>query len=142
MAGINLKVTSEAWTTGNLAWMKSQYGFDTARPCTLSLALFPADTLIDGYIPSGIVIAKVTASGLYAPYTPAAIDGTGTAAGLLLHDVRISRDAEETGTLTASGAAFVWQAIVDESKLPVLASTTQGEIDAAGKADLPHIRFE
>lgn len=142
MAGINLKITSEGWVTGNLAWMKSQYGFDTARPCTLSLAAFVADTLIDGYIPSGIAIGKITASGLYGPYTPGASDGTEVAAGLLLHDVRKSRDADESGTLVVSGAAFVWQAIVDAAKLPVLTSTTQGELDANGKADLPHIRFE
>lgn len=142
MAGINLKITSEAWTTGNLSWMKSQYGFDTARPCTLDLALFSADEMIDGYIPSGIVVAKITATGLYGPYTPAAVDGTEVAAGLLLHDVRRSRDSDETGTLIRSAAAFVWQAIVNESKLPVLVSTTKGEIDAAGKADLIHIRFE
>jgi hypothetical protein len=142
MAGINLKITTEGWSQGNLAWMKSQYGFDTARPCTLSLAAFVAATLIDGYIPAGIALGKITASGLYGPYTPAAADGTETCVGLLLHDVRKARDADETGTLTVSAAAFVWQGIVDAAKLPVLTSTTQGELDANGKADLPQIRFE
>lgn len=142
MSGINLKVTTESFVTDSKAWMKSQYGFNTARPCTISLAAFGVNERINDMIPSGTVLGKITASGLYGPYDNAAATGVEVAAGLLLNGVRFTRDADETGTMTASGAAFVWQGIVSESKLPVFPSSTKGEIDATGKTDLPQIRWE
>jgi hypothetical protein len=141
MSGISLDITSEQWNTDDKSWLKHQLGFDTARPCTLDPALFGATELINGAIASGTVVGKVTASGLFGPYDPDGADGRETAVGLLLNGARLVRDANETGTNTGIATAFIWQGIVDESKLPALAGT-EGIVDAAAKADLPHVRFE
>lgn len=69
MSGINLKVTTDSWSAGDLSWLKSRKGFDTCRSITLDLSLFAAAHYADGKIPSGIALGKVTASGKYGPYT-------------------------------------------------------------------------
>lgn len=141
MAGINLKITQEAYGTDSKAWMKSQYGFDTARPCTLLLTAFAATEQINGMIPSGVLVGKITASGLYGPYDNAAATGVEVAAGILLNEVRITRDANDTPALDRAASAFVWQGIVDTTKLPALTGT-KGKLDTPGRADLPGIRWE
>jgi hypothetical protein len=140
--GISLNITSEAWGVDDKSWLKHQLGFDTARPCTLDLSLFTTDEQIDGAIPSGIAVAKITASGLYGPYDPDGADGRQTASGLLLNGVRMTRSADEEGTLTVAAAQFVWQGIVKTAKLPDLPGGDEGVLDANGQADLAQIRFE
>jgi hypothetical protein len=139
--GVSLNITTEAWGVDDKSWLKHQFGFDTARSCTLNASLFTADHLLDGIIPSGIVLGRVTASGLYGPYDNAASDGRQVAVGFLLNGARVRRDADETGTITRIAGQFLWQCIVNESKLPNFVAAT-GKIDGPGKADLIHVRFE
>lgn len=42
-----------------------------------------------GTLRSGLLLGKVTATGLFKEYTPAAADGTETAKGILYHAVRL-----------------------------------------------------
>ena len=46
---------------------------------TLDVSAFNAAHYPNGYIPSGTVLGKITATGLYGPYTTGASDGTQTA---------------------------------------------------------------
>lgn len=143
MSGISLDVTSESWATDDKSWLKHQYGFDTARPCTLDLTLFNAtDHLVNGAIPSGICIAKVTASGLYGPYDPDGVDGREVGVGVLLNGARMTRD--DGAALTVQGSAFLWQAIIDETKLLAIlvGGNSEGVPDAGFKTDVPGLRWE
>lgn len=141
--GISINVTTDTWKVDNLDWLAARKGLDTCRPATLLLSLFTAGGLgiVDaaGFIPSGTVLGRVTASGLVGPYSNAAADGRQTAIGHLLHGTRV-RDSEGNAFTTAA-VAFLWEGIVLEDKLPAFTGT-EGEIDAAGKADLPMIRYE
>lgn len=66
--GISPQITSQSWGVDNLDWLASRKGFDTCRPVTLDLSLFDANHVVDGHIPSGTLLGKVTATGLYGPY--------------------------------------------------------------------------
>ena len=92
----------------------------------------------NGYIPSGVVLGKITASGLYGPYDDGASDGRQTATGLLLADCRVVRADGSVAAKVGSGQLV--RGDVKQSKLPI--QTGPGSIDANGKTDLNLIRFE
>lgn len=79
---------------------------------TLDVAKFTAGTHYpDGYLKSGTVLGKVTATGLYGPYDNAASDGREVARGHLLASLNV-------GTLTKIGGALLVHGFVTEAKLP------------------------
>jgi hypothetical protein len=78
----------------------------------------------------GLVMGKITASGKYAQYSDAATDGTGVAAGILVHEADLlgpyASAHDATGLILVHG-------YVKESALI--------GIDANGKADMKHVMF-
>lgn len=128
----NISVTKTSYQTENRSWLASTHGTEPgANPSvTLDVSKFTAGTHYpNGYIPSGMVLGKVTATGLYGPYDNAAADGRQTAAGHLLASLSV-------GTLTKIGGALLVHGFVTEAKLP-----TNHGLDAAGKAELPGIYY-
>lgn len=127
-------VISTAYQVESRGWLAGEHGTEPGSnpSITLDLTLFTeADHYPDGYIKSGIVVGKVTATDLYGPYDPAAVDGRGAAAGLLFDSETV-----ESGQTQATNALFV-HGFVNEGRLPY--SGVTGELDAAGKTDLAHI---
>lgn len=100
---------------------------------TLDLSKFAADRYPNGYIPSGTVLGRITASGLYGPYDNAAADGTEVAKGLLFGSLRVTTPAGKVG------GALLKRGDVDKTKLPFQAG--KGSLDANGEADLKFIDF-
>lgn len=83
-------------------------------------------------LPMGTVVGKVTASGKYAPLTPAASNGSQVAAGVLIADAAASTPDKKADALLRLGvvnlAALVWPAgITDPQKATALA-----QLEAAG----------
>jgi len=105
-----------------------------ARSITLNLALFDLVTAFPNrYLPSGLVLAKVTATGLYGPYSDAAVDGRTVAMGLLLVSEPVDVGAAVTGN---HPAALYWRGEVIQSFLP-----TGHGLDAPAIVELPRIAF-
>jgi hypothetical protein len=98
---------------------------------TLARSTFDLVTAFpNGFIPSGIVLGRITGAGatqyMYGPYADGATDGRQTAVGFLLTDVPYDRSS------TANmGAALLWQGEVYEAYLP-----TGHGLDANGRTDL------
>lgn len=144
--GFDLKVETEGFE-GNedRRWLGTRMGTLDNRSVTLDASTFVAAHLADkGAVPSGTVLGKITATGLYGPYDPAAVDGRATAEGFLFNTTKLGNG---TGTDLASaadvGVPLYWHGIIKESKLPAFAGTVAGELDADAKTDLAHfIRFE
>lgn len=106
---------------------------------TLDISKFTSGTHYpNGYIPSGTVVGRVTATGLVGPYLDAASDGTQTAVGITYDDARVVR---QNGTsATKVGVAVVtFDTAVSVAKLPFASGA--GAIDANGQADLRNINF-
>ncbi|MEU4570839.1 head decoration protein [Micromonospora sp. NPDC023956] len=136
---MNLAPVTESFGQDDQSWLGSAEGTDRAMSITLDTSAFVAGTHYpDGYFKSGIILGRITATGLYGPYNNAASDGTEVAAGLLLCAV----DAPAATTTDVQGA-LLWHGRVLVSKLPI-AQATNGGPDAGGayKTDLPQIRFD
>jgi Bacteriophage lambda head decoration protein D len=131
--------TVDTWVAGKQDWLKTRKGFDTCRSITLDMSTFTyADHAPNGFIPSGTVLGKITATGLYGPYDPDGGDGREVAEFLLFEDTIM-----ESGQTKDVSAAGLWEGVVSEAKLPVPANANvDGKIDANAKTDLKFIRFE
>jgi hypothetical protein len=148
---MDLTLTTETFSQDDQRWLVSDHGADTGRTVTLDVSKFTkADHFPDGYLKSGLVIAKF-ASGKYGPYNPAINTGDGSNAGatgtdkvthvgLLLEAVQVKSD-----TATVAGA-MVLHCFVDKTKLPVTDVTKKGSVSVDNAtttyaADLPHVVF-
>lgn len=115
------------WLNENQSWIGKTEALKDADSITLARSLFDlVGAFPNGFIPSGIVLGRVTATGLYGPYSDAAVDGRGVAVGFLVASIPYDRDS--TANLVA---ALMWHGEVVEANLP-----TGHGLDAAAKADL------
>lgn len=129
-------VISTSYQVEQRGWLASGHGTEPgATPSvTLNISLFTAATHYpNGYIPSGTVLGKVTATGLYGPYDDAAVDGRNTAVGILFDSENV-----RTGQTQATSAILV-HGFVEKARLPFQSGT--GSADANGVADLKNIIF-
>lgn len=130
-----IALTTETFNkVSDKSWIRMRMGLASMLPITLDISSFDAEHVAAGYLPSGILLAKITASGLYGPYQDAALDGRQTLAGHLFEEVKVVALATDPDC----GAALFWTGVVRESRLPSFTGTgnLKGEIDAAGKIDV------
>lgn len=128
-------VISTAYQVEQRGWLASEHGTEPgATPSiTLDITKFAADRYPNGYIPSGTLVGKITATGLYGPYDDAAVDGTQTAVGILFNSENV-----RTGQTQATNAILV-HGFVEKARLPF--TSGKGFADANGIADLKNIIF-
>lgn len=100
-------------------------GHMTTDAVTIDAATVTADGNGDRILTAGTVLGRITASGLYGPYSNAAVDGRGTAVSILLNTINV-RHGNASATAITHG-------VVLEARLT--------GIDAAGKTDLARIEF-
>jgi hypothetical protein len=125
---ISLQPT-ETWIAENRSWLGSSHGTDVPMTVTLDTTKFTQATHFpNGYVPSGCVLGKITATGLYGPYDDTAVDGRAVAAGFLYSNTRMVTGGKNVG------APMHWHGAVKAAKLPFQSGT--GFLDAAGKVDL------
>jgi hypothetical protein len=108
------------------------------KPIMLDMSTFNANHVVNGRLLSGTALAKITATGLYGPYTTGGAGGLEVGVGFLFEDVIVDKTSQVDNLATAvdPAATLFHTGDVLESKLPLFASTTDGEIDAAFKADV------
>ncbi|SKU70554.1 phage-like protein [Mycobacteroides abscessus subsp. massiliense] len=129
----DISVHSSSYQVEDRSWLVGTHGVDITPGITLDISKFTKSTHFpNGYIPSGTALGKVTATGLYGPYSDAASDGTQTCVGLLFSSVR-AIDPVGNNLAKVGGARFIHGA-VNAAKLPA-----NSGIDVNGKADLPLI---
>lgn len=131
----SLNVNRFALQSENRSWLRGPHGTEPGANANITLdipafaGLYP-----NGFVPSGIVVGKITATGKYGPYEAAATNGTETAAGLLFGSLTVEAGA------SVVGGALVNHAYVNADKLPI--KTGKGSLDTAARAELTHIIFE
>lgn len=120
--------STTTYANGNLAWLRTRKGMSTALTVTLDLTTFTAGTHYpNGFLPSGLVLGKITASGKYGIYDNAAVDGRTVAVGFLLNDENIPAGGTSVPVVTA----LLTEADVIEARLP-----SGNGLDANAKTDL------
>lgn len=99
----------------------------------IDFSLFTKNTHYpNGFIPSGVVLGRVTSGGRLGPYSDAASNGTQTAVGFLYNAVAVPADTSKKVAVAVTDSF----AVVSESRLP-----SGHGLDTNGKADLPRIQF-
>lgn len=99
----------------------------------IDFSLFTKNTHYpNGFIPSGVVLGRVTTGGKLGPYASGATDGRETAAGHLYNAVAVPADTAKKVAVAVTDSF----AVVSESRLPA-----NHGLDAAAKAELPRIQY-
>lgn len=107
------KLTSETIGAGNQSWLGSAHGINDCRTETIDISAFTKATHYpNGYIPSGLPVAKV--GGVLVPYdaTEATVTGAGILAGHIFTDQTTDGVADFAAPLLDHGR-------VKTAKLPV-----------------------
>lgn len=129
-----MDLTIETTTVTGLedrSWLGSAHGTDSTQSDTLDAALFTAATHYpNGEIRSGTVLGRVTATGLLGPYADGALDGRGTAVGLLFNTVRVR-----------AANARIGVPVLEHGRVRVANLPANHGLDAAARVDLRNIRF-
>jgi hypothetical protein len=140
----DISVSIASYQVEKRSWLLSPHGTEPGATLsiTLDVSAFTAATHYpNGYLKSGIVLGRITATGLYAPYVDAAVDGTGVAAGFLFSSVKVPNTADLTKDV---GGGLVVHGFVDAAKLLLVVAngaTGGGFIDANGRTDLKLVHF-
>lgn len=132
----DISVETTQYQVENRSWLIPQpgsVGFGYSPSGTLDVSAFTEATHYpNGFIPSGTVLGRITATGLLGPYDDGAVDGRETAVGFLFSATKVPASGADVGA--AYVAAF---AVVRVSRLP-----DESGLDAAARADLSLIHYD
>jgi hypothetical protein len=121
---------TETYTAEDRSWLGSRDGTDVTQTVTLDTSAFTEATHFpNGYIPSGVVLGRITATDLFGPYDDTASDGRQVAVGFLYSNTKVRTGGPDVG------APIHWRGIIRAARLP-LATNVTGGLDANGKTDL------
>jgi hypothetical protein len=124
---MDFQVRETTYGQGDQKWLGSAHGTEAILPITLDLSLFDdADHYPDGFLPSGLALGKVTATGVYGPYDDALATGVQTLVGHLFESVNVASD----NTAGKAVGGLFMHGFVREANLP-----DNHGVDAAGKVD-------
>ncbi|MER6548641.1 head decoration protein [Streptomyces sp. NPDC001250] len=112
--------TTSVTVTANRDWLASRHGTDSTETITLDLQKLTKGThYVEApagqphrYVHSGVPVGRITASGLYGAYDPAAKDGREVLAGLVYAETPF------TPSMTRVPAALFWHGTVNTAKIP------------------------
>lgn len=124
---MDISVKQTNYQTEDRSWLASAHGTEATETVTLDVSTFTAGTHYpNGFIPSGIALGKITATGKYGPYSDAAGDGRTTLVGHLFNSTEVRTDAD-----IDVGAPMLVHGVIVEAKLP-----SGHGVDANGKTDV------
>lgn len=134
----DISVIKTSYQSEDRSWLLSPHGTDpgTTPSVTLDVSLFNrADHYPNGYIPSGLVLGKVTATGLYGPYSGGQSKEvqTVTEGGSGLTSFTLTFSGQTTAAIAAAAPAADVQAALE-----ALSTIGAGNITVAGAAGGPY----
>lgn len=116
-------------------WLAGPHGTDLPDHVVYDFTTFThANFTTNKLIPNGTVLGRITASGKYGPYDPAASDGRQTAARFAFNDTSIPADTAKIVTDAALSHCGVRVA-----GLPI--KTGPGSLDTAARTALKLVVF-
>ncbi len=117
---------TESWQAEDRSWLGSRDGTDVTQTVTLDTSTFTEGTHFpNGYIPSGTVLGRITATGLFGPYDNAANDGREVAVGFLYSNTKVRTGGPDVG------APIHWRGVIRAARL-----WANSGLDSAARTDL------
>jgi len=117
---------TESWQAEDRSWLGSRDGTDVTQTVTLDTSTFTEGTHFpNGYIPSGTVLGRITATGLFGPYDNAASDGREVAVGFLYSNTKVRTGGPDVG------APIHWRGVIRAARL-----WAGSGLDTAARTDL------
>jgi len=126
----DISVATVNYQVDQRAWLLSPHGTDpgTTPSITLDVSAFTADTHYpNGYIPSGTPLAKITATGLYGPYSVTDEVQTLTEGGSGLTSFTITYSGQTTASIDDDATAAEVQAALE-----ALSNIAPGDVTVTG----------
>jgi hypothetical protein len=139
-------VFSQPFITSNRTWLAEDHGTEIMPGVPLDLTLFTAaQHYPNGFIPDGIVLGKVTATGKYGPYLGTAGDGRQTAVGISFNPISVfNPNTQVPGTLLLNVSTPLFlHGFVNAANLPFTSTNAAngGYLDAAAQTALAGVVF-
>lgn len=107
-------VREDSFGVGNQRWLGSTHGLYNAQSGNLDISAFTeADHYPDGYLVSGIPLAKASATDKFVPYAAGGTGGAGTLVGFLVTDQPVHNADEDIN------APVLMHGFVNVDHLPV-----------------------
>ena len=124
----DISVTTTAYQAERRGWLWGPHGTEagTNPSITLDFTTVAGGLTANGYLPSGTVLGRITASGRYGPFDAAATDGRQAAVGHLFSSTKVPATSA-----TPVGGAVVVHGFVDPNRLPF--TTGAGSLPATGR---------
>lgn len=114
-------ITTTNYSADSSKWLASKVGRDCMQTITLDRSAFTEATHYpDGFFKSGILLGKITATGLYGPLDTDLSNGQEVFAGIL------GDPQEDPGVNKEIIANLQWLGLVNAAKLPVAAEAANG----------------
>jgi hypothetical protein len=111
----DLAVVTTSYQVENRSWLLSSHGTEITPSATFDVSAFTAATHYpNGYLLSGIAVARLTSGGKFVPYVDAGSGGQGVLYGYIFSAVKVPNTADTT--IDTAGAVLV-HGVVSESKL-------------------------
>lgn len=132
---MNLTPVKKTFGNEDQSWMGSAHGSNSARSITLDISKFTSGTHYpNGYLPSGLPLAKIASSGKYGPYTDSVnevqtltLSGSPTGGTF-----KLTFNGDETAAIAKAAVGADVQAA-----LVALASVGAGNVTVSGSASGP-----
>lgn len=132
----DISVATVNYQVEKRAWLLSPHGTDpgTTPSITLDVSAFTAGVHYpNGYIPSGTPLGKITATGLYGPYSVTDEVQTITEGGSGLTSFTLTYSGQTTGSIAAAATAAQVQ-----TALEALSNIGAGNVSVTGSAGGPY----
>lgn len=130
---MDLTLRTESWGTDDKSWLGSRHGIGECTSVTLDTSAFtPSIHYPDGYFKSGTALAKITATGLYGPYSVTDEVQTLTVGGSGLTSFTITYSGQTTASLAANATAAQVQTALEN-----LSNIGVGDVTVTGSAGGP-----
>jgi hypothetical protein len=132
----DISVSSASYQVDRRSWLLSPHGTDPgATPSiTLDVSAFTAGVHYpNGYIPSGTPLGKITASGLYGPYSVTDEVQTLTEGGSGLTSYTLTLSGQTTASIAAAATAAQVQAALE-----ALSNVGAGNVSVSGSPGGPY----
>jgi hypothetical protein len=125
---MDISVKTDTYLNEDRSWLGSQHGTEATETVTLDVSAFTANLHFpNGFIPSGMPLGKITASGKYGPYGASPSEVQTLTVDGNAGTYKITFDGEQTAAIAFNATAAAVQAALE-----ALSNVNPGDVVVTG----------